>query len=109
MANRNIFYVYAGPGTAVLKAVDKLENYLKKKKILPQAERLKEDRRTIVEYLIAQNKILFLFVRMTKPENSKCVIKGNYFEGYLTIGIAPDGGYAGQKVYQLYLIPKPGD
>lgn len=108
MANTNMFYVYAGPGTAVLKAVDVLEIYLRRKNISFQAERLKEDRRIILEYLTSRNAILFLFVRMAKPENSKCVIVGNYFKGYLTTGIAPDGGYAGQKVYKLYLIPKPG-
>lgn len=105
MSRHNIFYVYAGPGTAVLKAVDGLEIYLKKKKISIETDKLKEDRRRILEYLMDNNKILFLLVRMKKPENGKCVMTGNHFEAYLTTGIARDGGYVGQKVYQLYLIP----
>lgn len=105
MARHNMFYVYAGPGTAVIKAVDALEEYLKKKRITVEGAKLTEDRRTIHKYLLDHERILFILVRMKYPENSKCVCKGHHFEAYLTTGIATEGGYEGQRVPQLCLVP----
>lgn len=100
-----MFYVYAGPGTAVIKAVDALEDYLKKKHITVRRAKLTEDRVTLHKYLLKNERILFLLVRMNPPENSKCVLKANHFVAYLTSRIATEGGYEGQIVPQLCIIP----
>lgn len=42
---------------------------------------------------------------MNPFENSKCVLEANHFNGYLTSGIAREGGYEGQIVPRLCIIP----
>ena len=109
MSLHNSFYVYTGPATAVLNAIDGVEKMLKKRGISCEAEQLKKDRLLLNSYLKKNVGVLFIRLRVKVPDKCRFVFKGNSFHAYLTKGMADKGGYEGQQVWMLYLIPRKPD
>ena len=106
MGERREFYPYSGISTAAIEAIDVVELAFKRAARPYKADELKKDRELLVNFLLKNQGICVVKVRVKKPENARQTLSDcRNFEAFLIKETVTHGRFNGGRLWVLYLIP----